>query len=281
MENFHQKPSIYVGEVNIKVKNLDNAVTFYQNIMGFQVLEQTEGKAVLTTDGKTPLLTLEQPADVIPKEGKMSGLYHFAILLPSRADLSVFLRHLLQTGYPLGAADHYVSEALYLNDPDGNGIEVYRDRPSFEWTWKNNLVEMATEQLDAEGILAESDAEWNGLPSGTVMGHIHLHVGDLQKAEEFYTKGLGFNVVSYYPQAAFLSTGGYHHHIAINTWQGVGAPTPPKNSVGLNWYTLVFPNETERENVIKQLKQLGAPVKKETDFYVTSDPSGNQIRLVV
>ena len=281
MENFHQKPSIYVGEVNIKVKNLDNAVTFYQNIMGFQVLEQTEGKAVLTTDGKTPLLTLEQPADVIPKEGKMSGLYHFAILLPSRADLSVFLRHLLQTGYPLGAADHYVSEALYLNDPDGNGIEVYRDRPSFEWTWKNNLVEMATEQLDAEGILAESDAEWNGLPSGTVMGHIHLHVGDLQKAEEFYTKGLGFDVVSYYPQAAFLSTGGYHHHIAINTWQGVGAPKPPKNSVGLNWYTLVFPNETERENVIKQLKQLGAPVKKETDFYVTSDPSGNQIRLVV
>ena len=281
MENFHQKPSIYVGEVNIKVKNLDNAVIFYQNIMGFQVLEQTEGKAVLTTDGKTPLLTLEQPADVIPKEGKMSGLYHFAILLPSRADLSVFLRHLLQTGYPLGAADHYVSEALYLNDPDGNGIEVYRDRPSFEWTWKNNLVEMATEQLDAEGILAESDAEWNGLPSGTVMGHIHLHVGDLQKAEEFYTKGLGFDVVSYYPQAAFLSTGGYHHHIAINTWQGVGAPKPPKNSVGLNWYTLVFPNETERENVIKQLKQLGAPVKKETDFYVTSDPSGNQIRLVV
>jgi len=281
MENFHQKPSIYVGEVNIKVKNLDNAVIFYQNIMGFQVLEQTEGKAVLTTDGKTPLLTLEQPADVIPKEGKMSGLYHFAILLPSRADLSVFLRHLLQTGYPLGAADHYVSEALYLNDPDGNGIEVYRDRPSTEWTWKNNLVEMATEQLDAEGILAESDAEWNGLPSGTVMGHIHLHVGDLQKAEEFYTKGLGFDVVSYYPQAAFLSTGGYHHHIAINTWQGVGAPTPPKNSVGLNWYTLVFPNETERENVIKQLKQLGAPVKKETDFYVTSDPSGNQIRLVV
>ncbi|MEH7352355.1 VOC family protein [Neobacillus drentensis] len=281
MENFHQKPSVYVGEVNIKVKNLDNSVTFYQNIIGFQVLEQTESKAVLTTDGKTPLLMLEQPADVIPKAGNMSGLYHFAILLPSRADLSVFLRHLLQTGYPLGAADHYVSEAMYLNDPDGNGIEVYRDRPSAEWTWKNNLVEMATEQLDAEGILAESDAEWNGLHSGTVMGHIHLHVGDLQKAEEFYTKGLGFDVVSYYPQAAFLSTGSYHHHIAINTWQGVGAPTPPKNSVGLNWYSLVFPNETERENVIKQLQQLGAPLKQEADYYVTNDPSGNQIRLVV
>jgi catechol 2,3-dioxygenase len=208
-------------------------------------------------------------------------LYHFAIMLPSRADLSVFLRHMIQTGYPLGAADHYVSEALYLNDPDGNGIEVYRDRPSAEWNWNNGLVEMATEELDGNGILAESDAEWNGLPAGTLMGHIHLHVADLKKAEQFYTKGLGFEVVSYYPQAAFLSTGGYHHHIAINTWQGEGAAIPPKNSVGLNWYSLVFPDEAIRENAIKQLKQLGALVTEEADFYVTSDPSGNQIRLVI
>ncbi|MDN3020220.1 VOC family protein [Paenibacillus sp. BSR1-1] len=281
MEKFHQSPNIYVGEVNIKVKNLDYSLNFYQNIIGLQVLEKTERKAVLTTDGKTPLLTLEQPADVIPKAGHTAGLYHFAILLPTRADLSVFLRHLLQTGYPLGAADHYVSEALYLNDPDGNGIEVYRDRPSAEWTWNNGLVSMATEELDGQGILAESNAEWKGLPAGTLMGHIHLHVGDLQKAEEFYTKGLGFKVVSYYPQAAFLSTGGYHHHIAINTWQGTGVEAPPKNSVGLNWYTLVFPNEYTREGIINQLKHIGAPITKEADYYITSDPSGNQIRLVI
>ncbi|WP_066073867.1 VOC family protein [Neobacillus soli] len=281
MENFHQKPNIYVGEVNIKVKDLANAVTFYQNVIGFQVLEKSDRKAVLMTDGKTPLVTLEEPVDVIPKADRTSGLYHFALLLPTRADLSVFLRHMVQTGYPLGAADHYVSEALYITDPDGNGIEVYRDRPAAEWTWKNDLVEMATEQLDAQGILAESDAEWNGLPAGTVMGHIHLHVADLKNAEEFYTKGLGLNIVSYYPQAAFLSTGGYHHHIAINTWQGVGAPTPPQNSVGLHWYTLVFPDEETRENVMKQLELLGAPIMAETDYYVTKDPSGNQIRLVV
>ncbi|WP_373558160.1 VOC family protein [Bacillus sp. 7884-1] len=281
MEGFHQKPNIYVGEVNVKVKNLDNALTFYQNIMGFQVLEKTERKAALTADGKTTLVTLKQPENVIPKEGRMSGLYHFAILLPSRADLSVFLRHFLGTGYPLGAADHYVSEALYINDPDGNGIEVYRDRPSKEWTWKNGLVDMATEELDGNSILAESDAEWNGLPAGTVMGHIHLHVGDLQKAEEFYTKGLGFEVVSHYPQALFLSTGRYHHHIAINTWQGEGAPTPPQNSVGLNWYTLVFPDEAARETALQQLQQLGSSVQKETDYFVVSDPSGNQIRLVI
>lgn len=279
MKKFHEKPNVYVSEVSIKVKNLENALTFYQNIIGFKVLEKSAGKAILTTNGKTPLLTLEQPADVIPKPDRSAGLYHFAILLPSRTDLSVFLRHLLETGYPLGAADHYVSEALYLNDPDGNGIEVYRDRPSDEWTWNNGLVDMATEQLDANGILAESDAEWTGLPEDTLMGHIHLHVNDLKKADEFYTKGLGFQVVSYYPQAVFLSTGGYHHHIAINTWQGAGAPTPPKNSVGLNWYTLVYPDDAAREKVIQQLQQVGAEISKEANYYVTTDPAGNQIRF--
>lgn len=281
MEGFHHKPNIYVGEVNIKVKSLERALTFYQNLMGFLVLEKTDRKAALSTDGKTTLVTLEQPENVIAKEDRMSGLYHFAILLPSRADLSVFLRHFLGTGYPLGAADHYVSEALYITDPDGNGIEVYRDRPSNEWTWKDGLVDMATVELDGNSILAESDAEWKGLPAGTVMGHIHLHVGDLQKAEEFYTKGLGFEVVSHYPQAVFLSTGKYHHHIAINTWQGVGAPTPPANSVGLNWYTLVFPDDAVRETAMSRLNQLGAIVEKEADYFVTSDPAGNKIRLIV
>ncbi|WP_374110616.1 VOC family protein [Neobacillus cucumis] len=281
MDQFHQGPNIYVGEVNIKVKNLDYSVTFYQNIIGLQLLEQSERKAVLTADGQTPLLTLEEPVDVIPKQEHMSGLYHFAVLLPTRADLGDFLRHLILTGYPLGAADHYVSEALYLNDPDGNGIEVYRDRPSLEWTWKNDLVEMATEELDAEGILADGTGEWKGLPSGTIMGHIHLHVGDLEKAKDFYTKGIGFEVVSYYPQAVFLSSGKYHHHVAINTWQGSGAPTPPENSAGLNWYSLVFPNHEAREIVRKQLEQIGAPIRNEGTFYVTNDPAGNQIRLVI
>lgn len=281
MEKFHQKPTVFVGEVNINVKNLESAVSFYQQMIGFQVLEKSHQRAVLTADGQTPLLTLEQPANVIAKEKRTTGLYHFAILLPSRADFAAFLRHLLQTGYPLGAADHYVSEALYLNDPDGNGIEVYRDRPSHEWTWKNGLVEMATEQLDVEAILAESNGQWSGLPAGTVMGHIHLHVADLPTVEEFYTNGLGFNVVSYYPQAVFLSSGGYHHHIAINTWQGVGAKRPAQNSVGLNWFSILYPDAAARDAVVKKLQQLGAPVEEESAYYLTSDPSGNRIRLVV
>ncbi|OAH54773.1 glyoxalase [Domibacillus aminovorans] len=281
MENFHRKPNTFVGQVNINVTNLDSALAFYQDVIGFQVLERTDRKVVLTTDGKTGLLTLEQPIDVTPKEGRTSGLYHFALLLPTRADLSIFLQHLLQTGYRFGASDHHVSEALYITDPDGNGIEVYRDRPSSEWTWSNGEVSMVTDPLNGESLLAESDSEWNGLPADTVMGHIHLHVSDLQKAEEFYVKGLDFTVVSHYPQAVFIATGRYHHHIAINTWQGAGAQVPKKNSVGLNWYTLVFPNEEARGKAMEQLQEIGASVIAESDFFVTEDPSGNKIRLVV
>ncbi|PIC81284.1 glyoxalase [Sporosarcina sp. P18a] len=281
MRNFHQRPNIFVGQVNINVTNLNSSLEFYQQVLGFQVLEQTNRKAVLTADGKIGLLTIEQPADVLPKEERRSGLFHFALLLPTRADLSVFLRHLSGTGYRFGASDHLVSEALYITDPDGNGIEVYIDRPSTEWTWSNGEVKMVSDPLDGESLLAVSDLEWNGLPADTIMGHVHLHVADLQKAEEFYTKGLGFTVVSHYPQAIFISTGDYHHHIALNTWQGVGAPKPRKNSVGINWYTLVFPNEEAIVKVIEQLQNLDYSYVVEDELFVIEDPSGNKIRLTV
>ncbi|SNT38914.1 catechol 2,3-dioxygenase [Bacillus sp. OK838] len=281
MENFHQKPVTFVGEVSINVLDLKNAITFYQDIIGLQVLKKTERQAVLTTDGKTPLLTLEQPADVIPKEGRKTGLYHFALLLPTRADLSIFLRHLLQTKYPFGAADHEVSEALYITDPDGNGIEVYSDRPSTDWRWADGEVAMGTDPLDGNDLLEESSGEWSALPPGTLMGHIHLHVSDLRKTEEFYMQGLGFTVVNRYGGALFTSTGGYHHHIGLNTWNGVGAPAPKENSVGLNWYTLVFADEDARNKVREQLKEIGAVVTEKEEFFSVTDPSGNEIHLVV
>ncbi|MFB6800276.1 VOC family protein [Peribacillus butanolivorans] len=281
MGEFHQKPVTFVREVSINVMHLDNAIRFYQDIIGLQLLKKTDRKAVLTTDGKTPLLTLEQPADVIPKEGRTTGLYHFALLLPTRADLSIFLRHLLQTEYRFGASDHDVSEALYITDPDGNGIEVYWDRPSSDWKWSNGEVAMGTDPLDGNSLLAESDAEWNGLPAGTLMGHIHLHVADLRKTEEFYMLGLGFTIVNRFGGALFTSTGGYHHHIGLNTWNGVGAPAPKKNSVGLNWYSLVFADEEARNKVIEKLNKIGAEATKEGGFYVITDPSGNEIHLVI
>ncbi|MGE7602340.1 VOC family protein [Peribacillus sp. NPDC097675] len=281
MSEFHRKPVTYVGEVSINVLNLENALIFYEEVIGFRILNKTERKAVLTTDGKTPLLTLVQPGDVIPKEGRTSGLYHFALLLPTRADLAVFLRHLLATQYPFGAADHGVSEALYITDPDGNGIEVYYDRPSLEWEWTNGEVKMVTEQLDGNSILAESDAAWSGLSAGTLMGHIHLHVANLQDTEEFYVSGLGFKIVTRYDGALFTSTGGYHHHIGLNIWNGIGAPTPKKNSVGLNWFTLVYADEAARNKVIGQLKEMGAKVSLEGEEYIVTDPSGNEIHLVI
>ncbi|WP_106495304.1 VOC family protein [Lentibacillus sp. Marseille-P4043] len=280
-KQFFKDPATYVGEVSINVTDLERSLTFYKTIVGFKVLEQTEQRAVLTADGKTPLLILERPADVVPKVGRTAGLYHFAILLPTRADLSAFLRHIIQMRVQLGAADHLVSEALYFSDPDGNGIEVYHDRPSSEWSWENGEVSMATEQLDGDSILAESAQEWNGLPEQTVMGHIHLHVSDLQKTEEFYINGLGFTVVTTYPGALFTSTGDYHHHIGLNVWNGVGAPMPTKNSVGLNYFTLVFPNEKSRTSAVERLRQIGANVTNEQDYYVTEDPSGNVIRMMM
>jgi catechol 2,3-dioxygenase len=280
--NFHQPPITFVGQVNLKVQNFERALAFYKEVIGFKVFEQTERSAKLTADGKTVLLSIEQPVDVIPKQARTTGLYHFALLLPHRSDLAKIIRHFVEVSYPLqGASDHLVSEALYLADPDGNGIEIYTDRPASKWDWNNNEVVMATEALDAENLLAEGlDGSWNGLPAGTIMGHIHLHVSELVNTEQFYTKGLGFEVVSRYgSQALFISSGKYHHHIGLNTWNGIGAPKPPVNSAGLESFTLVLPNEESVIATIAQLKEIGSSVTEEEHGVYTFDPSGNRINL--
>ncbi|MDG5788336.1 VOC family protein [Evansella sp. AB-P1] len=278
-KKYFQKPCIYVGEVNINVMDLEKSVQFYQQFIGFSILEKTDSKAILTADGSKPLLTLNKPKDVQRKQTRTTGLYHFAILLPSRVDLSSFFNHVVRSGYEMGASDHFVSEALYISDPDGNGIEVYRDRPSSEWSWSDGTVSMATEPLDGQSLLAESDEEWNGLPKDSMIGHIHLHVSELEKTEKFYTKGLGFDVVTRYPGALFISTGGYHHHIGLNVWNGIGAPVPEKNSVGLQLFTLEFPDEESRQNTVHSLKKIGATVTQKGDIFMTEDPSKNCIVL--
>ncbi|KXH81947.1 VOC family protein [Sporosarcina sp. HYO08] len=281
--NFHREPITFVGRVDLKVQNLERSLAFYKEVIGFTVLEQTEQSAQLTADGKTILLTLQQLENVVPKQGRTTGLYHFALLLPERDDLANIVQHFSEIGLQFGSSDHLVSEALYLSDPDGNGIEIYIDRDPSEWDWHNGEVAMTVDPLNFRDLLAGARKQsWNGLPAGTVMGHIHLHVAELKKTEEFYIKGLGFEVVNRYgTQALFIADGKYHHHIALNTWNGVGAPVPSPNHVGLESFTLMLPNEEKKNKVIAQLKNMGAAVTEENGSIVTTDPSGNRIHLSV
>jgi len=277
--NFHTAPHTYTGEVHLNVLDLNRAVQFYKEVIGFKVLEEATNKVVLTADGKTPLLVIEQPENVTPKEARRSGLYHFALLLPKRADLGAIIKHFIQQNVRIGASDHLVSEALYLSDPDGNGIEIYIDRDPSVWSWDKGQVAMSTDPLDIESIIAESaDQTWEGLPVGTVMGHVHLHVANLPKTEKFYN-ALGFEVVTNYPGALFMSNGKYHHHIGLNIWNGDGVTRPTPGSVGLQSYTLIYPNETVLKEAIGKVEALDAKVELNGSEFMTEDPSGNRINL--
>jgi catechol 2,3-dioxygenase len=281
---FHTKPTTFAGHVKIKVEQLERSLPFYKEILGFDILEQTASTAKLTTDGKTSILSLEQPKNVTPKQGRTTGLYHFAILLPDQSDLANIVVHLVNKGIRFGSSDHLVSEALYLHDPDGNEIEIYIDRDPSEWNWNGDEVAMAVDPLNFENLLtlATPDNTWRKMPAETVMGHIHLHVSELNKTEEFYVKGLGMDVVNRFGvQALFLSYGKYHHHVGVNTWNGVGAPAPSDNSVGLESFTLIFDNEETRKQAVTNLKQIGAEVVEKDNHFITFDPSGNAIELAV
>ncbi len=278
--HFHEKPNTYVTNVEIKVSDLHRSLAYYQEIIGFKVLQQESTRATLTADGKTALLTIVQLETVEQKSRTTSGLYHFALLLPTRRDLANIITHFRQSGVYFGASDHDVSEALYLRDPDENGIEIYVDRPENNWTWRNDQVHMVTEPLNIPSILVEVNGAWEGLPANTVMGHIHLSVSNLAAAEVFYTKGLGFDIVTRYgEQALFISTGRYHHHIGLNTWYSEGAPNLGENQIGLKSYTLRLDNEVQADKIKANLRQIGASVTDMNGGFQTVDPAGNVILL--
>ncbi|MGO1060343.1 VOC family protein [Planococcus sp. FY231025] len=282
--NFHVKPVTYVGEVGLKVLDLEEMVRFYKDIIGFEVLEETGNAAVLGAGGQA-LLKLETGEGIVPKNQRYAGLYHFAILLPDRKELGKILLHLHNNGVGIGSSDHLVSEALYLSDPEGNGIEIYRDREPEQWDWNGSQVVMAVDPIDAAGLVQaaeESGEVFQGLPAGTVMGHIHLHVSDLVKAKDFYVDGLGFEVVSSLGgQALFLADQKYHHHIGLNVWNGIGIPALPENAAGLGYYTLVLESEEKRKAAIEQLREFGSEVDMQDDLVEVKDPAGNTIRLTV
>jgi catechol 2,3-dioxygenase len=231
-----------IGEVSLTVSDLDRSLAFYTDVLGFQVISREGTTAALGAGRSAALVRLSERPGAVRKPRRTSGLYHFAILVPTRAALGRSLRRLADGRWPLtGASDHLVSEALYLDDPDGLGIEIYRDRPRETWQHENGEIMMATEPLDLNDVADEPDADasWPGLDGDTVIGHVHLHVPDLGSAERFYCEGVGLTpTLRRYPGALFVAAGGYHHHLGLNVWAGLGAPPPPDNAVGLRGFTI-------------------------------------------
>ena len=283
---FSIHPDTTVGPVHLTVADLDRSEQFYRDVLGFKPLDRHDDLLALTADGVTPLVVLHGRPGARPRPRRSTGLYHFAILVPSRFDLARLLRRLAEQRYPLqGASDHLVSEALYLADPDDNGIEIYRDRPRAEWPREQGQVRMATDPLDLDGILAElggDDRPWTGLDPRTILGHMHLHVADLQAAQAFYHGLLGFDIVLRFgPSALFVSAGGYHHHIGLNTWAGVGAPSPPPDAAGLRHFAIALPNHAELDRVTDRLRQAGVALERSGEGVLLRDPSRNGVLLTV
>ncbi len=276
-------PFMSIGQVALTVANLDASLAFYQHHIGLRLHRRENGVAYLGV-GEADLLRLEEKLGA-RRAMRTTGLYHFALLLPSRSDLAFTLRHFAEMQTMLsGMADHGVSEALYLSDPDGHGIEIYRDRPREEWEWGNGRLKMVTEPLDVAGLfdslLHVPWQAWQGLHAGTVMGHIHLHVAHIPEAEHFYRDLLGFEVMARYGAgASFLATGGYHHHLGLNTWNGVGAPPPPPGSLGLQRYEIRVAQEYLPQ-LLPRLAAAGIPVRESGQGWHLADPSGNEIMLV-
>jgi catechol 2,3-dioxygenase len=282
-------PDTNMGEVRLTVSDLARSRDFYERAIGLQATElddgtQTRSRVALGVNGEVPLIGLTADAAAPPRAWRATGLFHLAVLLPSRGDLAIALRRLAEARVPLdGASDHLVSEALYLHDPDGNGIEIYRDRPREEWRRVDGSLEMATLPLDLDDILTElpsARARDAVVPAGTRMGHVHLQVSDLDQAEAFYSGVLGFDVtVKGYAGALFVSAGGYHHHVGLNTWNSLGAGPPPPGAIGLRSFDVVLPDAEELELVLARVKEAGTPHERSNGAAVVHDPSGNAVRL--
>jgi catechol 2,3-dioxygenase len=277
-------PLATVGAVHLTVSDLERSVGYYRSEIGLEVLEQGGGEASLGV-GARELLHLVEEAGARPSDG-FTGLYHFALLLPQRIDLATWLAHAARDRVGMtGMSDHFVSEALYLRDPDGHGIEIYWDRP--REGWEGQVAErMTTLPLDTGSILGELDdpagTPFDGMPDGTVMGHVHLKAADIAGTVEFYEGVLGFALMAQLgPMAAFLSAGGYHHHLGANTWESRGAPAPPPGSAALRHATILLPDTAEQDRLAARVSDSGRPVEDSSDGPLVRDPSGNALVLAV
>jgi catechol 2,3-dioxygenase len=275
------QPDNRIASVTLFVSDLRLAKNFYIERLGLRLHREFETSVWL--GAKTEFLELiEKPGG--RRIHRATGLYHFAILVPTRKDLAFSLNRLLSTDTPLdGLADHLVSEAIYLSDLDGNGIEIYRDRPRSDWPREGHEIRMATERLDIQGLLAgvrgQTDTR-NGLDLRTTIGHIHLSVADIKQSEFFYTNVLGFDLVQRLGSSAgFVSTGGYHHHIGYNTWMSAGSPPPSPDALGLKWFAILIPNQDELNGILDRCRAYGVAATEMEEGIAIRDPAHNTVLL--
>jgi catechol 2,3-dioxygenase len=277
-------PATRPGAVHLTVSNLDRSVGYYESVVGLTLRERGADRALLGADGEDLLVLVEQPG-AAPARG-YSGLYHFALLLPTRVELARWLAHATRDRVALvGLSDHYVSEAIYLSDPDDHGIEIYWDRPRA--SWEGQVAQrMTTLPLDTQSLLGELEdpahEPFERLPSGTVMGHVHLCVADIPRTIAFYRDVLGFGLMaSLGAHAAFLSAGGYHHHIGANTWESAGAGQAPTGTASLRQVTILLPSEADRDRLVEHVAGSGQTPTAVESGVLIQDPSGNPIVLAV
>ena len=273
-----------VGAVHLTVADLERSLAFYGHAFGLDKLDGDGGRATLGTGERELLVLVEEPG--AGTAAGHTGLYHFALLVPERPDLASWLAHAAREQLPLtGLSDHFVSEAIYLNDPDGHGIEIYWDRPRVDWEGK--VAEgMTTLPLDVQDLMgaapADPAAAYGGVPAGTVMGHVHLKVASIPETVEFYRDVLGFGLMAALgPYAAFLSAGGYHHHIGANTWESAGASPPPSGTAALRHATFLLPDEPARDEVLARAASAGHEPEPDDHGPLLRDPSGNGLVLAL
>jgi len=278
-DGFRLPAATRLGRVSLQVSDLDRSLEYYEKVLGFRVTMRDAGTATLSPHGDdVALVTLSARVPLGPtaRRGTL-GLYHFAILLPDRSALGRFVAHLTALRVNAGTADHAVSEAVYLSDPDGLGIEVYADRPRETWQRNGRQLHMTTEPLDLVDLVAAGGRQpWAGMPAGTLIGHVHLHVGDLDRAAAFYHSGLGFDkTVWEYPGALFLSAGGYHHHLGTNTW--VSGPPAAEDQPRLLSWEIVVPRAEEADAAARNLSNAGYDVTPHDGGWSAVDPWGTRV----
>ncbi|WP_312358278.1 VOC family protein [Agrobacterium sp.] len=276
---------MHIGQAALRVRDLDPMIDYYRSVLGMNEVGRT-ARGVTLGVGSVPLLDLVHKPAADFESPTSAGLFHIAYLMPSRKDLARWLVHAALRQVPLsGFADHNVSEAVYLNDPEGNGIEVYSDRPKEAWVWSGRVVKMGTEPLDVDNLVALTDTKtdhYEVAPAGMRIGHIHLRVGEIAAARGFYEQAVGLQPTQdARSDASFLSSGGYHHHLAVNSWNSRGAKERNAMETGLDWFSITVRNPDDLEAQKTRLRAAGyVLVEMENDMVEAIDPWGTRLRLV-